>query len=120
MEMMMTVEETRVQPDSAEIDRRQVRRQLHLVHFETFQPVDGYGTLAKFDVSTAGLLTVKGVKLRKKANGPLRLVTARLERDGGFSVELRKWLREFIFEKALTRLRGKLESDLASLTMRKT
>jgi hypothetical protein len=84
---------------------------VHLLRFETFRPHGGYGILAKFDVSIAGVLTIKAMRLRKSVGGEPRIVTARLENVGGFSVEIRKWLRRIILQMAIDKLR-EAENDL--------
>lgn len=99
-------EVTKVDPKNLEI---------WLARFESFRPKDVYGTLATFDVVIDGLLEIKGFKLRKSPDRGLLLSTARLEKTGGFSVELRKWLGKKIRRLAIERLRAIAEHDLAIL-----
>jgi hypothetical protein len=99
----------------AEIDFQGQTLELYLLRFETFRPKEGHGTLGKFDVSIPGILEIRNFKLRKTAEGKLRLVTARLERDGGFSVEIRKWLGKKILQMAIEKLREIARNDLAVL-----
>lgn len=99
--------------ETAKVDPRDV--EIWLTRFETFHPKDGHGSIAKFSVVIADLVEIKNFKLRKLNDGRMVLSTARLERDGGFSVELRKWLNRKIRQMAIDRLREIARSDLAAL-----
>lgn len=102
----MTEEAAKVEPKNLEI---------RLVRFETFRPKDGFGTIATFDVVIVDLVEIKNFKIRKVPNRRFILSTARLERNGGFSVELRNWLNRKIRQMAMERLREIARNDLAFL-----
>jgi hypothetical protein len=103
---MMMSDETAVDPKNLEI---------RFARFETFRPKDGFGTIATFDVVIVDLIEIKNFKIRKVPDRRFILSTARLERNGGFSVELRNWLNRKIRQMAMERLREIARSDLAML-----
>lgn len=102
----MTEEAAKVDPKNLEI---------RLVRFETFRPKEGYGTIATFDVVIVDLIEIKNFKIRKIPDRRFVLSTARLERNGGFSVELRNWLNRKLRQMAMERLREIARNDLAFL-----
>jgi hypothetical protein len=103
---MMMSDETAVDPKHLEI---------RCARFKTFRPKDGFGTIATFDVVIVDLIEIKNFKIRKVPDRRFILSTARLERNGGFSVELRNWLNRKIRQMAMERLREIARSDLAML-----
>jgi hypothetical protein len=103
---MMTDEAAKIDPKNLEI---------RLTRFETFRPKEGYGTIATFDVVIVDLIEIKNFKIRKVPDRRFILSTARLERNGGFSVELRNWLNRKIRKMAMERLRDIARNDLAFL-----
>lgn len=89
--------------------------EIWLARFETFRPKDGHGTIATFDVVVAHVLEIKKMKLRKLTDGRVTLTSPRLERQGGFPVELRRWIAQKIRLMAIEKLRDLAQSDLALL-----
>lgn len=89
--------------------------EIWLSRFETFRPKDGHGTIAAFDVVIAHVLEIKKMKLRKLTDGRVTLTSPRLERQGGFPVELRRWIAQKIRLMAIEKLREIAQSDLALL-----
>jgi hypothetical protein len=113
--MEMTIEEDIQQDDI--FDRENLRRSLRFIYLKALQPAGATGTIATFDVAIPGLLKIKRCSLKRRTGEPIRLVTARLEQDGGFSVELRGWLRDAVLSGAVAAVRSKLEGELSALDM---
>lgn len=102
-----------MEDEVAKVDPKNL--EIRLARFETFRPKDGYGTIAMFDVVVVDIIEIRNFKLRRVPDRRFVLSTARLERNGGFSVELRNWLNRKIRKMAMERLREIARNDLAFL-----